>query len=149
MVVVPMPEMIDAETGMLLSGPQGKLLRAMLRVMNLAEQDCYLAAALPRAMPAPDWAMLHEEGMGTVLAHHIALAAPQRLLLLGDRILPLLGHDPSQKPALLPLINQSEAGNLRPDAESVRVLAAQDLGMLLENPRRKAGFWRSWLHWAG
>lgn len=148
MVVVPMPESMDAETGELLSGPQGKLLEAMLRVMSLSAQDCYIAAALPRAMPAPDWDLLRHEGMGAVLAHHIALAAPRRLLLLGDRILPLLGHDPSQKPALLSPINQSEAGNGSPEAIGTPVLAAQDLGMLLENPRRKAGFWRSWLHWA-
>lgn len=152
MVVVPMPENGDAQTGLLLSGPQGKLLLAMLRVMGLEADDCYLAAALPRAMPAPDWDLLRSEGMGAVLAHHIALAAPRRLLLLGDRILPLLGHDPSQKPALLSLINQSGAGQSRPepgtDASGVAVLVGQDLGMLLENPRRKAGFWRSWLHWS-
>lgn len=148
MVVVPMPENVDAETGELLSGPQGRLLSAMLRVMGLSVGDCYLASALPRAMPAPDWDFLRNEGMGTVLAHHITLAAPKRLLLLGDRILPLLGHAPSQKPALLPLINQSEAGINEQSAGGVSVLAAQDLGMLLENPRRKAGFWRSWLGWA-
>lgn len=148
MVVVPMPEDMDAETGRLLSGPQGKLLGAMLRVMGLGEDDCYFAAALPRAMPAPDWDHLRAEGMGTVLAHHIALAAPRRLLLLGDRILPLLGHDPSQKPAHFPLINQCNVGDPGQDAGGVSVLAAQDLGMLLENPRRKAGFWRAWLNWA-
>jgi DNA polymerase len=48
----------------------------------------------------------------------------------------------------LPLINQSEAGINGQSAGGVSVLAAQDLGMLLENPRRKAGFWRSWLGWA-
>lgn len=151
MVVVPMPESVDAQSGQLLCGPQGKLLSAMLRVMGLGSDDCYIAAALPRTMPAPDWDLLRNEGMGAVLAHHIALAAPRRLLLLGDRILPLLGHDPSQKPALLSLINQSEAGHGRPeagtDASGIAVLVAQDLGMLLENPRRKAGFWRSWLNW--
>jgi len=148
MVVVPMPEDVDAQTGTLLSGAQGKLLDAMLRVMGISPQDCYFAAALPRAMPAPDWDMLREEGMGAVLAHHIALAVPRRLLLLGDRILPLLGHDPSQKPALFPLINQSVAEHNGIQRDRIAILAAQDLGMLLENPRRKAGFWRAWLHWA-
>jgi len=148
MVVVPMPEDVDGETGVLLSGPQGNLLNAMLGVMGVSAQDCYVAAALPRAMAAPDWDMMRDEGMGAVLAHHIALAAPRRLLLLGDRILPLLGHAPSQKPALLSLINQSEAGDDGQHRGDVSVLAAQDLGMLLENPRRKAGFWRSWLNWA-
>lgn len=149
MVVVPMPEEVDAEAGALLRGPQGRLLSAMLRAMGIAPDDCYFAAALPRTMPAPDWDHLRAEGLGAVLAHHIALVAPRRLLLLGDRILPLLGHDPSQKPALLPLVNQRAAMEAGQVADQVSVMAAQDLGMLLENPRRKAGFWRSWLNWAG
>ena len=42
-----------------------------------------VASALPRHAPHPDWAALARDGLGDVLAHHVTLAAPQRLLVLG------------------------------------------------------------------
>ena len=53
MVVVPEPERDDRDT--LLSGPQGKLVDAMLMAMGLAAENVYFASALPRHTPAADW----------------------------------------------------------------------------------------------
>ena len=144
LVIVPHPEPGDAEAGQLLSGPQGQLLSAMLAAIGLAADDVYFAAALPRAMPAADWAALGASGLGRVIAHHIALVAPQRVLAFGGHILPLLGHELPQSPAILPIGNQ-EGTSVSPNG--IPALAAQDLGVLLDRPRGKAGFWRRWLEW--
>ncbi len=144
MVIVPYPEPGDAKAGQLLSGPQGQLLSAMLGAMGLTEADIYFAAALPRAMPAADWAALGASGLGRLIAHHIALVAPQRVLAFGGHILPLLGHELPQSPAILPIGNQ-EGATVSPDG--IPALAVHDLGVLLDRPRSKAGFWRRWLEW--
>ncbi len=143
MVIVPQPETGDAESGRLLSGAQGRLLAAMLPALGLAEQDLYLAAALPRVMPAADWAGLRDAGLGAVLAHHIALVAPHRILAFGGNILPLLGHDMPQSPANLLQINQQGASV----PATIPALAAHDLALLLDRARSKAGFWQNWLRW--
>ena len=144
MILVPEPEAGDAETGRLLSARQGKLLTAMLAAMGLGEEDIYLASALPRATPAADWAGLKAAGLGAILAHHIALVAPARLLALGGNILPLLGHELPQNPAILPIVNQHAAGQ---EPKDIPALAAPDPATLLDRPNSKAGLWQRWLRW--
>ena len=146
MVIVPQPETGDAEAGKLLCGPQGKLLAAMLPALGLTEGEIYIAAALPRAMPAPDWAALKAAGAGEVLAHHIALVAPQRVLAFGGSILPLLGNISPQNPALLPIVNQEGASV---SATMTPALEAHDLGLMLDRPKSKRVFWQNWLKWTG
>ena len=145
MVIVPQPETGDAEAGHLLSGPQGRLLAAMLPALGLGAEDVYLASALPRAMPAADWGALRASGLGAILAHHIALAAPRRVLAFGGNILPLLGHDMPQSPANYLNINQEGASA---SAKAIPALAAHDLALLLDRAKSKAGFWQNWLRWA-
>ena len=139
MVVVPQPEPGDSDV--LLSGPEGRLLGAILAAMGLAADEIYLAAALPRHTPMVDWAAIAARGGGAVLAHHIALAAPERLIVFGSTVLPLLGHDPAHSAKSLPAFNH--------DGRTVPLLAARELGALLARPAWKAGFWRSWLDWTG
>ena len=79
MVLVEEPEAEDSEA--LLSGPEGRLLDAMLAAFGLKREDAYLASVLPRHKPAPDWNVLMQQGIGQVIAHHIGLAAPERLLV--------------------------------------------------------------------
>ena len=136
MILVPMPEAEDRET--LLSGRQGELVRNMLRAMGIGEERAYIAAALPRHMPAADWAQMTANGMGAVLLHHIQLVAPQRLLVLGRDVLPLLGLARSQKPQALTA-----------DAVSLQALASYSPDSLLQNARLRAGLWRGWLEWTG
>jgi DNA polymerase len=139
MCIVPEPEAIDSEH--LLSGPQGKLLDAILAAMGIAPAERYIASVLPRHTPMADWQALAERGMGEVLAHHIALARPQRIIAFGGNILPLFGND---------LPNSDE--NLRRfnhEGVSIPLLAASDLAVLLARPRAKARLWRQWLDWTG
>ncbi len=139
MILVPQPEAGDSEV--LLAGPEGRLIAAFLGAAGIAEDDTYLAAALPRHTPLVDWSALAGRGAGALLAHHIALAAPERLIVLGTSILPLLGHDPTHNGDILRTFNH--------EGRSVPVLAAREPGALLARPAWKAAFWRNWLDWTG
>ena len=80
-------------------------------------------------------------GWGDILAHHLALVAPARVIAFGSSVLSLLGHDPAQKSAFFSPVNH---GDLR-----VPLLGARELAMLLERPATKAAFWQSWLRFQG
>lgn len=121
MLLAPMPE--DGDTGQVLSGPQGRLLRAILAALEVAEDEAYFATALPAAMAMPDWDGLRAEGLDVVTRHHIALARPQRLLVLGRPLAPLVEH------AELPCL-----ATYAPD-------------QLLANARLRAGLWQRLLDW--
>jgi uracil-DNA glycosylase len=139
MVLVPYPEEADADR--LLSGRQGELVSNMLKAMGIAEERAYLASALPRHAAHPDWGALAERQLGDVLRHHIALAAPKRLLVLGRKMLPLLGHDPAQGTPI--------AGPIALEGVEVPVLAAVGPETLLDEPRFRKTLWRAWLDWTG
>lgn len=137
MLLVPEPEREDG--AMLLSGAQGRLLDAMLAAMGIASDAVYFASILPRHTPHADWHAAHAAGLGDVLARHVALVAPKRLLAFTGNILPLLGHDPANSPAVLRQFNH--------EGTSVPLFAARELAAMIERPRWKAGFWQSWLDW--
>ena len=137
MLLVPMPEAEDRDT--LLAGAEGRLLASLTTAMGLMPEQVYLAAALPCHAPMPDWERLRADGVGDILLHHIPLAAPKRLMVLGTRILPLLGHDPAQAaPGVSELAIQPCP---------VPVLASYAPERLLGNARQRAALWRSWLDW--
>lgn len=137
MIVVPEPEAEDRDR--LLSGPQGTLLAAVLSAMSVTEEQIYLASVLPRHTPAVDWNDLATRGMGDLLSHHIALVGPQRLLILGSNILPLISNAPPQGSAVLQSFQHA--------GMNIPLLAARSLPALRERPRWKADLWRSWLEW--
>jgi DNA polymerase len=136
-VLVPMPEAEDAET--LLSGPQGRLIASIVQAMGFQPEAVYLTAALPRHTTLPDWAGMAADGLGEVLLHHLGLAAPERLIVLGRDVSPLLGHDPAQSPpAFSELTIQGRKLPLMTSFSPLR---------LLENPRLRRGVWQRWLDW--
>jgi len=137
MIVVEEPEAEDRDA--LLSGPQGKLLDAILSAFGTRRDDVYLASALCRHTPGADWAALQARGLGQVLAHHVKLAAPERLFVLGGNVLSLIGHESPQRPAVLRSFNH-EGG-------SIPLLASWALPALLGQPRAKPALWKAWLDW--
>ena len=137
MIIVPEPEPEDGE--ILLSGPLGRLLDAMLDAMGIAPDAVYVASALPRHMPMPDWPDLARQGIGQILRHHVNLVRPRRLIVFGGSILPLLGHDPAHSSAVLTHFNHENV--------SIPLLVARDLTARRERPRWKAGLWQGWLDW--
>ena len=137
MVLVPEPEAGDSDT--LLSGPQGGLLASFFSAAGIDEAEAYVASALPRHTPQADWEALQRCGLGEVMLHHIGLARPERLLIFGRGVLPLLGHNPAQNPALLRKVNHQGG--------SVPALAARNLEMMLARPAERSKFWQHWLDW--
>lgn len=138
LVLVEQPEAEDREV--LLSGPHGKLVSAMLGAMGIGEDEAYFAAVLPRYTPLPDWQGLAGMGLGKLLLHHIRLAAPQRVIAMGSNIPSLLGHDPAQNPQSL--LNLNHGGS------TVPVLLGRGPDALMR-ARAKAAFWQRWLDWTG
>lgn len=139
MILVADPE--EADTDTLLSGPHGKLLAAITGALGLGPEQVYLASALPRRTPLPDWQLLANEGLAAVVRHHIGLVGPRRVLTFGSGVSSLLGHDPANNPAFLPPVNH--------EGRSLPLLAAMDLAALLARPRAKAGLWQRLLDWTG
>jgi uracil-DNA glycosylase len=139
MVLIDHPEAEDRDR--LLSGPQGRLLDGILRALGLTADAAYLAACLPRHMPLPDWAALDAAGLGEVTRHHIALAKPRRLLVLGRHISPLLGHDPTKSAEPLRHFNH--------ESRTIPLLVGRSLAALAGQPRGKAGLWQALLDWTG
>ncbi len=137
MVIVPEPEADDRET--LLSGPQGRLLRGFLSAAGLSAETAYIAAALPRHTPMADWDALNAAGLGGILRHHVALASPKRILALGRLVLPLLGHEMTQGPAVLRDFNH--------DGRSIPLMGTGSLDAMLRSAGRRERFWRNWLDW--
>lgn len=137
MVLVPEPEPDDDER--LLAGREGRLLAAMLAAAGVDEHAVYVASVLPRHTPAPDWQALAARGFGRILAHHVTLVRPARLVAFGTHILPLLGHDPP--------LSSASAAVFAHDGTSTPLLGARSLSALIEMPVWKAAWWRAWLDW--
>ena len=137
MIVVSQPGPDDKDQ--LLEGRHGQLVQSFLRATGLDTAQVYYASALPRAVAMPDWRKLCAIGLGTLLAHHIAVAKPDRLLVLSRNILPLMGHDVAQGSHLL----TSEHGMER----DVPVLAAAGPEELLRSAQRRKRLWQDWLDW--
>lgn len=136
MVIVPMPAEDDGEA--LLSGRTGRLLDAMLGAMGLDPAHVYRASALPARIALPDWAGLGTAGLGAVLQRHVALAAPQQVLVFGRAdISALLGHGSAHSAHHLRGFNH-ENGTVPAGFE-------YDLETLLAKPGWKAGVWQRWL----
>jgi DNA polymerase len=140
MVLVCEPEAEDGAE--LLSGPRGLLLAGMLRAMAISPESVRLASVLPRPVPAPDWGEMGAAGLGGIIAHHLALAKPARVIAFGSPILPLLGHDPAQTAPFLQSVNHG-AGSVPLE---LPVLPARDLAYL-DRPGARRQFWNAWLDW--
>ncbi|GAA4643647.1 hypothetical protein GCM10023115_16070 [Pontixanthobacter gangjinensis] len=137
MVIVSEPEESDRDH--LLSGPQGNLLSGMMRAACLDDSGLYLTSVLRRHTPMPDWSSMAEAGLGELLSHHIALAAPKRILTFGRNIPALLGNDTAQGAAIL--------HNFNHEGGSIPAMGVSSLAELLRSAGRRERFWQSWLGW--
>jgi len=137
MVLIEHPEAEDSQS--LLSGPEGRLIEAILMSIGISPDQAYFASALPRHMPMPDWPALHAAGLGELTRHHVALAAPQRVIGFGANVSSLLGHDPAKSTE--PFRQFYHVG------ATIPALAAPGLNSLMARPKAKAGLWASLLDW--
>lgn len=122
LLLVGQPEEGDREA--LLSGELGTLVERMLRAMGIAQDRAYLASALPRCTPVPEWEDLAARGLAALTCHHLSLAAPRRVLVFG------------KGPAML----ARDCG--------LPMLAAPQLETLARSPAHKRKFWTRWLEWS-
>ena len=122
MLLVPMPEDVDRER--LLSGPAGRMAASVLRAAGVPQGSAYFASVLPRHTPLPDWSALASRGLGDIVAHHIGLAQPKKVLVFGRLI----------------------AGLVENDAQT---LCAPGLDELERSAQRRRRFWARWLDWTG
>ena len=137
MIIVGDPEAEDGDA--LLSGSQGKLLASFLDAAGIESMQVYFASVLPRHLPHADWAAVARDGFGNLLARHIAMVRPKRILAFDGNNLPLTGNDWPNSPDSLRQFNH--------DGMSIPLLAARGLAALLERARWKAGLWQGWLDW--
>jgi DNA polymerase len=135
MLVVGQPEEPDSDR--LLSGPLGQVLNGFLRAAGIGEGEIYIASALPRHTLRPDWAEVGAAGFGDLLAHHISLVAPERVIIFGRDILALLPHASAQDPASLRIFNH--------EGRDISLLPARDLANLARRGGFRARFWQQWL----
>jgi len=84
MLLTDMPDKEDLSSGALLSGSAGRLLDGMLRATGLDRASIYLAPVAPGRPAAGKINEALEKELGRIARHHIALARPRAVLMLGD-----------------------------------------------------------------
>ncbi len=134
MIITDMPSLADLETGTLFSGAEGQLLDAMLKAVGQARDSVYCAPLCPGRPTTGQIDADHLEQLGKIARHHIRLAAPQRVWLLGQSTSrAVLGADVSAQPSKLHNINH--------DGVNMAMIASVHPRSLLQHPRRKAKVW--------
>lgn len=83
-IVVDMPEAEDRLSGRLLSGEVGALFDRMLGAIKLAREQIYLIPFSPARPTTGRLGAPEVKALAPLLIHHLTLAAPKKLLLLGD-----------------------------------------------------------------
>ena len=136
MLLTAWPELDDQQGGTLFSGGAGKLLDAMLQAIGMARADCYVASL---AVTRPAGGRCDDKDaaeLDRLLWHHLRLARPERLLLIGSDIVRMVAATalPDARGKLLD-INQSGA--------TMETVAVAHPVMLLARPAQKAAAWDS------
>ncbi len=134
MIVTDLPE-FDGGTPALLDGAAGKLFDRILAAIGQSRESVYLVP-LCAARPITGQVPRDLEGkLGEILRHHIALAAPKRLLLLGQATSrAVLGTDADKNPEGLTAFNYSGGQS--------DVVAIRHPRFLLNRPGAKADAWK-------
>ncbi len=135
MIVVDMPDREDETAGELLSGAAGRLFDRMLAAIGRDRQSVYLTALAVKRPPAARITDDVAQSLEALLRHHVSLAAPKRLLALGNAASrAITGMDVADARGGLRGVNY-EGG-------TVEVVASFHPRFLLERPAAKADAWR-------
>lgn len=130
MLVLDMPEASDRAEGRLLSGEVGQLFDKMLAAMGLSRETAYMAPLSPARSASGRLTPETIAALAPLMRHHVALARPKRLLLLGDA--------PAR--ALLGL-GCVEARGRTHDVDGIPAIVSFHPRLLLQTPARKAAAW--------
>lgn len=136
MIFTAWPEIDDQRDGALFTGAAGTLLDAMLRAIGLARGDCYLASLAVTRPPGGRCDDGAAADLDRLLWHHLRLARPERLLIVGSDMLHMAAAMPiAEARGRLLDINQ--------DGGKVATVAVASPAMLLARPAQKAAAWDS------
>lgn len=136
MIITDMPDAADMAAGTLFVDKAGKLFDAMLRAIGLGREDIHLASLF---LSRPPGGMVDASNLTAVaerMSTHVMLAAPQRLLLLGDRTARTLLQDGSTQ-------QQNSLHLFHHGAGTVPALATFHPRLLMGQPAAKAECWRT------
>lgn len=134
MVITDVPERGDAEAGHLLTGESGALFDKMLSAWKIDRSQIYLASVAP-ARPAG--ALMDKAALDLLtplLAHHIRLAAPKKLWLMGEAASrAVLGMNVAEARGRLHIVNY--------DGVTVEAIATLHPRVLVANAKSKGQVW--------
>ncbi len=135
MILVDMPDRSDAQAGQLLSGDAGLLFDRMLAAIGRDRASAYIVSLSPARITGGAIDENSLETLARIARHHVALAQPQQLLVMGDA--------PSRVFCGASL-NESRGSqhNFNHDGGTVSVTATFHPRFLLQQPRLKAQSWK-------
>lgn len=135
MVITDMPDLEDMEAGTLFSNAAGRLFDRMLAAIGLQRSAIHLCSL---ACARPPGGMLEAESgnrLAQIMRRHIALAAPKRVLLLGDKTSrALMAADASEGRGKLQTLNH--------DNGTVDAVPTFHPRFLIRQPAAKAECWK-------
>ena len=135
MVLIEMPEREDVTAGRLLSGTCGRLFEAMLRAIGTDRASVHLASMAVARPAAGRIAQEDMEDLAKIVRRHIELAAPKRLLLLGNApARALLGIECMTARGALHAVNHP--------GQTISAIASFHPKTLIEKPSAKAEAWK-------
>ncbi|WP_076068249.1 uracil-DNA glycosylase family protein [Sphingomonas montana] len=133
MILGDMPEPGDADAGVLMSGDLGRLFDHILAAIGRDRASVYLAAICPARPAGGRIAPATAAGLVAAARHHVALAAPRVLLLLGKEAITAFGLDWPGARGHLHEINHIGGKTV--------AIATFHPRMLPQSPARKADLW--------
>lgn len=135
MILLAAPSQGDCSEGALLTGPAGRLFDRMLAAIGRDRTSIYLTALAVKRPPAGRVAPEASEKLDALIRHHLALAAPKRVLALGNAASrAITGMDVAHARGSLRAIHH--------DKGTSEVVASFHPRFLLERPAAKADAWR-------
>lgn len=135
MILVDMPERGDVEAGELLSGEVGNLFDRILAAIGRDRASTYIATFAPSRITGGVVPEVQFEMLARIARHHVALAQPKRLLVMGDA--------PSRVFCAASLDESRGSQHIfNHDGGSVPVTATFHPRFLLRQPRLKAQSWK-------
>lgn len=134
MLIVDMPGLDDAAAAKLIGGEAGRLFDCMLAAIGRDRESIYLASLSCLRSPAGSFDADSAKQCAVLARHHIGLAAPLAVLLLGDApAKALLGGSVIQ--------TRGRWHEISTPKGQVRALATFPPSLLLDQPKAKRHAW--------
>jgi uracil-DNA glycosylase len=134
MILVDMPEAGDLAAGHLISGEVGVLFDNMLKAIKLSRETVWIATLSPGRTPTGTIEKSAMDRLGEIARHHIALAAPKKLWLMGEAVSrAILKMEPRDARGRLQEINHNGG--------TVTAMVSYHPRFLHQHPARKREAW--------